>query len=78
MLVLENIAKLVTYALGVTDCFVNIPVGVAIYPIGDSTAGNEITQLCGKCAINTAVLELRRHQFKGWNMMRSNNNFGSL
>ena len=44
MLVLEDIAQLVAYALSLADALEDIAMGVAIDPVVDSTLGNEVTQ----------------------------------
>lgn len=53
------IAELLAEATGGADGFVDVEVGVAIYPVVDSTIDNVIGQLNGGYAIDTAALLLQ-------------------
>ena len=63
--VVGDVAELVAEAAGGSDGFVDVAMGVAVYPIVDSTVRDVVGQLDGERAVDAAALELRGNQLIG-------------
>ncbi len=63
--VVGDVAELVAEAAGGADGLVDVAMGVAVYPIVDSTVGDVVGQLDGECAVDAAALELWGDQLIG-------------
>ncbi len=67
--IVGDVAELVAEATGGADGFVDVAVGVAVYPVVDSTVRDVIGQLDGEGAVDTAALELLGNQLIGRHMV---------
>ena len=66
---MKGVTKLVANTPGIADGFVYISVRMAVYPIFDTTVGNEVAKFRGEGPVYRATLELVCHKFKRRHMM---------
>lgn len=58
MLIVRGIAELVADAVGRTYGFVDVTMGMAVYPIIDTTVFNVVGKFYGEGSVNLAATEL--------------------
>lgn len=73
VLILRSIAELVADTMGRADGLVNVSMGMAVYPIVDTTVFNVVGKFYGEGSVNLAAAEFWRHQLKGRHIVGDNN-----
>ena len=71
---MEGVTKLIADAPGIADGFVYVSMGMAIYPVFDTAAGDKVAKFGCKGTVYRATFELIGHELERRHMVSSNDN----